>query len=104
MTPIPSQCDVVVIGGGPAGSLVATYLSQKGYQVVLLEKQKHPRYLVGESVLPDVWKYFDEAGVSDQIMAEGFIQKAGGSVDWNGAMHRLSFKDFGYTRPALHVE
>ena len=101
---IPSTCDVVIIGGGPAGSLAATYLSQKGYHVVLLEKQKHPRYAVGESLLPDFWKYCDAAGVSEQLLAEGFIQKAGGSVDWQGAMHRLSFKDFGYTRPALHVE
>jgi flavin-dependent dehydrogenase len=101
---IPPTCDIVVIGGGPAGSLAATYLSQKGYAVVLLEKQQHPRYAVGESLLPDFWKYCDEAGVSAKIEAEGFIRKAGGSVDWEGAMHRLSFKDFGYTRPALHVE
>ena len=38
---IPSTCDVAIIGGGPAGSLAATYLSQKGYHVELLEKQKH---------------------------------------------------------------
>lgn len=101
---IPTTCDVVIIGGGPAGSLAATYLSQKGYHVVLLEKQQHPRSVVGESLLPDFWKYCDEAGVSEAIRAEGFLTKAGGSVDWGGVMHRLSFKDFGYTQPALHVE
>jgi len=104
MTTVPESCDVVVIGGGPAGSLAATYLTGKGYSVALFERQKHPRYQVGESLLPDIWKYCDAAGVSDAIAAEGFVRKAGGSVDWNGEMRRLSFADFGYTRPALHVE
>ena len=104
MSTVPESCDVAVIGGGPAGSLAATYLTAKGYSVALFERQKHPRYQVGESLLPDVWKYCDAAGVSDAIAAEGFLRKAGGSVDWNGEMRRLSFGDFGYTRPALHVE
>jgi flavin-dependent dehydrogenase len=101
---IPKKCDVVVIGGGPAGSMSACYLSQTGYDVVLLEKQKHPRNVVGESLIPDFWKYCDEAKVSDKIAAEGFIRKAGGTVDWHGRSQHLAFKDFGYTRPALHVE
>ena len=104
MSTVPNACDVVVIGGGPAGSLTATYLAAKGYAVTLLERQKHPRYQVGESLLPDVWKYCDAAGATEAIAAEGFVRKAGGSVDWNGTMRRLSFRDFGYTRPALHVE
>jgi len=104
MRSVPESCDVVVIGGGPAGSLATTYLAGKGYSVALFERQKHPRYQVGESLLPDVWKYCDAAGVSDAIAGEGFVRKAGGSVDWNGEMRRISFGDFGYTRPALHVE
>lgn len=104
MSEIPKQCDVVVIGGGPAGSLAATYLSQKGYDVVLLERQKHPRPHVGENIIPHFWKYCDLAEVSEKILAEGFVQKAGGMVAWNGTVRRMSFKDFGYSRPALHVE
>ena len=104
MSAVPASCDVVVIGGGPAGSLAATYLTANGYSVALFERQKHPRYQVGESLLPDVWKYCDAAGATEAIACEGFLRKAGGSVDWNGEMRRLSFSDFGYTRPALHVE
>lgn len=101
---IPKSCDIVVIGGGPAGSLTATYLARAGYQVVLLEKAKHPRNTVGESLIPDFWKFCDEAKVTDKIAGEGFLRKAGGTVDWHGRSSRIAFKDFGYARPALHVE
>ncbi|MBE9039476.1 tryptophan 7-halogenase [Oscillatoriales cyanobacterium LEGE 11467] len=101
---IPNECDIVVIGGGPAGSLAATFLSQNGYHVVLLEKAKHPRPHVGESLIPHFWKYCDSAGVSDKIAAEGFLGKAGGTIFWNDKVQQFSFLEFGYTRPALHVE
>ncbi|MGH9023964.1 MAG: NAD(P)/FAD-dependent oxidoreductase, partial [Acidimicrobiia bacterium] len=101
---IPKQCDVVVIGGGPAGSTVGTLLSQKGYDVVLLEKQRHPRFTVGESLIPHFWKYADISGAADRLQSEGFIQKAGGTVVWNGVIRQIRFRDFGYARPALHVE
>ena len=101
---IPKNCDVVVIGGGPAGSMAGTFLSQKGYEVVLLERQKHPRPHVGENIIPHFWKYADLAQATDKIAAEGFIQKAGGTVVWNGIIRQMAFKDFGYSRPAFHVE
>ena len=46
------QCDVIVIGGGPAGSTVSALLAEQGWKVVVLEKQKFPRYHVGESLIP----------------------------------------------------
>jgi flavin-dependent dehydrogenase len=101
---IPRTCDVVVVGGGPSGSTAATLLRQKGYDVVLLEKQRHPRYVVGESLIPHFWKYTDMLGATKKIEAEGFIKKAGGTHAWHGTIRQLAFADFGYTRPALHVE
>src|SRR5690606_41623643 len=44
--------DVLVIGGGPAGSTIATLLARKGWQVTMLEKERHPRFHIGESLLP----------------------------------------------------
>jgi len=93
-----------VIGGGPAGSSTAAYLQQKDYHVVLLEKQRHPRYAVGESLIPDFWKYCDLLGVSEKLEAEGFIKKAGGLINWKAQPRAHNFSDFGYSRPALHVE
>lgn len=101
---IPKHCDVVVMGGGPAGSTVGTMLSQSGYDVVLFEKVRHPRYIVGESLIPHFWKYCERTKVDKKIEADGFIQKAGGTVIWNGIIRQMQFKDFGYKRPALHVE
>lgn len=100
----PNSCDVVVIGGGPAGSVAATSLAQQGWSVVLLEKQRHPRYVVGESLIPDFWKYLDLIGASRKILDEGFISKGGGMVSWQGELKAHTFRDFGYTQPALHVE
>ncbi len=101
---IPSSCDVVIIGGGPAGSMSAATLAQKGYDVVVLERSSHPRPQVGESLIPDFWKYTDRVGVTEKIEAEQFITKAGAIVSWGGQLRAHTFADFGYDRPAMHVE
>ncbi len=65
------RCQVVVIGGGPAGSTVASRLAQKGRDVVLLEKARHPRFHIGESLLPMNMPLFEELGVAEAIAAIG---------------------------------
>ena len=104
MTPVPAKADVVVIGGGPAGSTAANLLAQKGYEVVLLEKVRHPRLTVGESVLPHVWKYVDASGATEEIEKAAFIQKSGGTTYWRGVIRQTALSDFGFRRPSLHVE
>jgi flavin-dependent dehydrogenase len=61
------ECDVLVIGGGPAGSTIATLLARQGRQVVLLEKDHHPRFHIGESLLPGNVELFDQLGVRDEV-------------------------------------
>lgn len=78
---ISQQCDVVIIGGGPAGSTAATILARKGYRVVLLEKEKFPRPHVGESMLPFCYELFRELGVLAQ-MEKRFVRKLPLGVDW----------------------
>jgi len=101
---IPSKCDVVVIGGGPAGSIASGILAKKGFEVVVLEKEKFPRNTVGESIIPTFWKFTDLIDASEAIENEGFLQKTGGIVAWEGQAKTLSFKSFGINRKALHVE
>jgi len=101
---IPKQCTVLIIGGGPAGSSAATHLVKNGVDVVLLEKEVFPRNQVGESLIPHIWKYTDQLGVSEKIEQQNFIKKSGGITVWNNKIHQILFAKYGYTRPGLHVE
>ncbi len=64
-------CDVLVIGGGPAGATVGPMLAEKGYRVVLLEKARHPRFHVGESLLPANLPLFEQMGIAEEVKAIG---------------------------------
>jgi flavin-dependent dehydrogenase len=74
--------DVVVIGGGPAGSTTATMLAKQGYSVLLLERSRFPRDHVGESLLPASMPVLDELGVLDDIKSIGFLPKWGATMVW----------------------
>ncbi len=104
MKSIPLSCDVLIIGGGPAGSSAATHLAQAGIDAVVFERAVFPRNQVGESLIPHIWKFTDLTGVSEKIEREGFLAKAGGITVWNDKIRQILFSDFGYTRPGLHVE
>lgn len=84
--------DVVVLGGGPAGSVCATRLAQRGVRVLLLEKEHFPRFRLGESLLPRSLPMLAEIGVLDTLEAE-FLRKYGARFhdDVHGKKERFSF-------------
>lgn len=88
--PRATHCDVAVIGGGPAGSTVATLLARRGYRVVALEKARHGRFHIGESLLPMNLPVFERLGVLDKVHALG-VYKAGADFEADNACGYRSF-------------
>ena len=72
--------DVAIIGGGPAGSTAATLLGRAGRRVVVLERDKFPRFHIGESLLPTSMKTFTRLDVHEKFRAAGFMEKFGGEM------------------------
>jgi 2-polyprenyl-6-methoxyphenol hydroxylase-like FAD-dependent oxidoreductase len=67
-------CDVLVVGGGPAGSTIAALLAERGKRVVLVEKERHPRFHIGESLLPMNLPLFERLGLMAEIERIGMIK------------------------------
>jgi flavin-dependent dehydrogenase len=93
------SCDVVVIGGGPAGSVAAMVLADLGRRVVLLEQRDFPRFHIGESMLPYSVGLFHKLGIHTEVEAQGYVHKHGAEfTNDDGEFRRVDFADQGAGR------
>ncbi|PJK14103.1 hydroxylase [Lysobacteraceae bacterium NML07-0707] len=90
----PIDTDVLVIGGGPAGSCAATILAQKGWRVVMLEKDRHPRFHIGESLLPMNMPILARIGALEKARAVGLLKLG---ADFPGTDGQFNVFDFSKT-------
>jgi flavin-dependent dehydrogenase len=67
--------DALIIGGGPAGSSAAAVLAEYGHRVLLLEREKFPRYHIGESLLPFTFQPLERLGLIDKMRGSAFVKK-----------------------------
>ena len=86
-----THCNVLVIGGGPGGSTAAGLLAEKGHRVVLLEKARHPRFHIGESLLPANLPILERLGVASRVRAIG-MEKWGAEFVSHGDGRRQEFR------------
>lgn len=88
-----SSPDVLVIGGGPAGSAVSTLLARKGWKVVLLEKAEHPRFHIGESLLPQGMAALERLGVLEQVRACSVLKLGADFPNDDGSYSVFDFRN-----------
>ena len=91
---LPTRCDVLVVGAGPAGSAAAQWLARAGRQVLLVDQHAFPRDKVcGDGLIADALRALDRLGVRDEVLAEarrsatlGCIGPRGGRIDVPGSL------------------
>lgn len=84
--------DVLVAGGGPAGACTAGLLAQAGHRVLLLEREKAPRYHIGESLITAIWPTLERLGLRERLEAMGFPKKYGAKVRWGAEAETWGFR------------
>jgi len=88
------NCDVLVIGGGPSGSVAACKLLKAGFSVTILEKLEFPRFVIGESLLPRCNEILEKNGLIDVIEEQGFMLKPGAIfIDENKQEELIDFRN-----------
>ena len=83
-----SAYDCVVMGGGPAGSTTAALVAESGAKTLLVEREKFPRFHIGESLMPETYWTFKRLGVLDRMRSSSFVKKM--SVQFVGRSGRQS--------------
>lgn len=88
-----NKVDVLVIGAGPAGSIAASMVHQAGYKVRVVEREKFPRFVIGESLLPRCMEVLEDAGLLDAIRAQNYQEKFGAKFVREGIVADFNFSD-----------
>jgi flavin-dependent dehydrogenase len=87
------SCDVLVIGAGPAGSVAAALVQKAGYQVRVVEKEKFPRFVIGESLLPRCMEVLEDCDLLDAVKQKGFQEKFGAKFVKGDSVADFNFSD-----------
>ena len=87
------QHEVVIIGAGPSGSIAGALLKRKGHDVLILERQRFPRFSIGESLLSHCLDFIEEAGMLEAVQAAGFQTKHGAAFGWGERYTEFDFRD-----------
>lgn len=85
--------DVLIIGAGPSGSVAAALLAQRGHDVSVLERERFPRFSIGESLLAYSMELIEKAGMVEAVMARGFQYKNGAAFDRDGRQSVYNFAE-----------
>ena len=94
------DCDVLVVGGGPGGSTVSTLLGKRGWRVTMLERDRHPRFHIGESLLPANMPIFEDRGALEKLRALGRLKLGADFPRDDGSYYTFRFdRALGDTRP-----
>ncbi|WP_263143831.1 NAD(P)/FAD-dependent oxidoreductase [Pseudomonas sp. RIT-PI-AD] len=84
---------ILVIGAGPSGAIAAALLKRNGHDVLVLERQRFPRFSIGESLLAHCLDFVEEAGMLDAVRAAGFQVKHGAAFSWDGRYSEFDFRE-----------
>ena len=101
--------DVLIIGAGPSGAVAAALLAQRGYKVLVLEKQAFPRFSIGESLLAQSLMLINETGMLEAVQAAGFQYKNGAAFAWQGRYSEFNFAEkfspgYGFTYQVIRAD
>ncbi|TCD62537.1 hypothetical protein EIP91_006764 [Steccherinum ochraceum] len=89
----PQHAQVLIIGGGPGGSIAASALAREGLDVVVLEMAQFPRYHIGESLIPSARHFLRFVGAEEKVINHGFLRKPGSAIKLNQYMQE-GYTDF----------